>query len=159
MRALNAMMFAAVLLPASVQADDARPATRVPFDDCTPTHHLASFYRLADLPDTVQRDLAARMGGLADRGQPYQSTDALVLHGPPTRRFIRAAQSEHKLFVWYEQGGIAVRLHVLVYAINPAGGLSEKPAAPNFEADFVTFDACIATDAYLDGSRPHNGEL
>jgi hypothetical protein len=144
-----AMLFAAALLPATVQADAV--AARVPFDDCTLSHHLTSIYSLDGLSKTVQSDLAARLGKLADRGQPYQSSDVLVLNGGPTRRFIRALHSEDKLFVWYEQGGIAVRAHVLVY------GNAASSAAPRFESNFVTFNLCAATDAYLDGKSPASG--
>lgn len=157
MRALCAVAFAAVLVPVSIQAEQASPAARVPFDDCTLTHRLTSIYSLAGLPDALRSDLSARVGNLADRGQPYQSTDAIVLNGAPTQRFIRAVQSDHNLFVWYEQGGIAVRARVVVYDIDAAVGAQEPPAGPRFEANFTTFDLCRATDAYLDGMSPANG--
>jgi hypothetical protein len=144
MRRIGVVTLAAVL--ASLQAGSAEPASRVPFDDCTLTHHLASVYSLAALPAAVRSDVMTRVGRLADRGEPYQSTDAIVLHGAPMQRFIRAVQSEHKIFVWYEQGGIAVRLHVLVYDIGAV--------VPRFEAAFVAFDACAATYSYLNGKKP-----
>ena len=152
MRALYAIAFAVVLLPVSAQAEQAGPAARVPFDDCTLTHHLTSVYSLAGLPDAVRNDLGARVGQLADRGQPYQSSDGIVLNGPPTQRFIRAVKSDHNLFVWYEQGGMAVRVRLVVYDVDAAG--AGPGAAPRFEANFATFDLCRATDAYLDGMSP-----
>lgn len=157
MRALFPIAFAAAFLPVSVLAEQVSPAARVPFDECTLTHRLTSIYSLAGLPDALRNDLAARVGKLADRGQPYQSTDAIVLNGAPTQRFIRAVRSDHNLFVWYEQGGIAVRTRVVVYDIDAAGDTQELAAAPRFEANFATFDLCRATDAYLDGMSPANG--
>jgi len=150
-----AMLFAAAFLPAAVQADTV--AARVPFDDCTLSHQLTSIYSLAGLTKAVQNDLAARLGKLADRGQPYQSSDAIVPRGGPTQRFIRALQSKDKLFVWYEQGGIALSVHVLVYGNDEAAGAPESSAVPRFEANFVTFNLCAATDAYLNGQSPASG--
>ena len=70
-----------------------------------PQSGTRNFQRKADLPQDVEAALGFRM---AERGQPFQSTDSIP-PGPrlPATRFVTARQTNCRLAIRYEQGGIA----------------------------------------------------
>ncbi len=69
-----------------------------------PTDTPVEITRVASLPAGVR----ARLGEMADVGQPFQATDSLPPGGhPPFRRLVAAQGRGCTLAVSYEQGGIA----------------------------------------------------
>ena len=156
MRFFVQVIIVVALIVQPIQAASPRHPKKgtVPFDNCTMKHHVSSLFRFADLPEAVRTDLTDRAGTLADRGEPFNSTDVVTNGDGPGRRFIRAVQSEDNLFVWYEHGGIGLHVHVLAYDIGRASGIPLQSAPANLEANYVTFNPCAATDAYLDGVYP-----
>jgi hypothetical protein len=113
-------LFAFYLPPAQARAaDDALAA-------CAQSHPLTAIARLADLPAPV-RDALAKQGAMADKNAPFNATDVIVLdpsHKTPTlpgRRFVRAGQWRDLVFVWYEQGGIALFHRAAAFRLKPDG--------------------------------------
>ena len=62
------------------------------------------FKRKTDLPPPVLV-LIAKVGAMADVGEPFEMTDALIGPPLPFQRFIAAQQSGCDLAINYEQGG------------------------------------------------------
>lgn len=55
-------------------------------------------------------------GAIANRNEQFAAGDALLLgNNLPTRRFVLAGVSPHVAFIWYEQGGIALRHEVVIF--------------------------------------------
>jgi hypothetical protein len=72
---------------------------------------------VAALPSNVRDGLNDLFGGktleLADRGQPFQATDVMVMPRLPARRLVSAGCSADHCLVYYERGGFA-RVHQIV---------------------------------------------
>jgi hypothetical protein len=76
----------------------------------------------AALPNDIRSYLLARfpdpyglgMAGIAERDQPFNSTD-VVEHNQPTRRFLLSGRHGNAFFLAYEHGGIAYHQHLVVF--------------------------------------------
>jgi hypothetical protein len=99
-------------------ADATLSETQQSFD----VHSLAEVKTLAALPDSILSALGGH-GGIADRGAPFNATDALS--GPwPMRRFVLGSVSTCCVLVAYEQGGRGYSVQVRGY-VHSATGWSE----------------------------------
>ena len=73
---------------------------------------------LAALPTSIQEQLGAHisgLGGIADRGRPFNSTD-VVDSARPMRRLVAAGQSGDTWLVALEHGGIASNVEVYLFS-------------------------------------------
>jgi hypothetical protein len=87
---------------------------------------LATDYRpiasMEALPPPLAAGLRAELrgGAMADRRQPYQSTDVVTGHPPlPSRRFVAAGVADDRWFVAYEHGGRGHHYHLLLFDLDP----------------------------------------
>ena len=72
------------------------------------------FKRKADLPQPVLA-LIAKVGSMADVGEPFEKTDAVASNPPlPFQRFISAEQRGCDLTINYERGGRAYGRDVIL---------------------------------------------
>lgn len=69
--------------------------------------------RASGLPSAV----LDKLGGIADPGQPYNSTD-VVDSNLPMRQLVVAAVSENYCIVTYWHGGIALRLETRIFELS-----------------------------------------
>jgi len=104
-------------------------------------HELREVTSLAALPALIRKTLRVdRPGvdGVADRGQPFSSSD-IVIGERPMRRFITAGQDGSLWLVVIEHGGIAPGVMAFQFS---GGMLQEKwmlPLRPGSLADAVRF--------------------
>jgi len=115
--------------------------------DCVLRHPSHDVLSLKQLPANIRNALTKLTGGMADRGEFFNATDAIVKPGP-FQRFIRAGETQGKWFVWYEHGGLAYWRQVVVFATDPSGTVHVEKNVSAHGADL-----CALTDAVLDG-RP-----
>jgi len=115
---------------------------------CTLKHPSHDVLSLKGLPQNIRGALTKMAGGMADRGEFFNSGDAVTTPAP-FNRFIRAGETQGKWYVWYEHGGIAYWHQIVVFAIDPAGTV-------HTEANTISHNTnlCEATDALLDGKSP-----
>lgn len=156
----TAMIF--LMTPAA--ASQHFPSQATDWPACRLRHHVASFSRLEDMPQSVQADFRSRVGQVALPSEPFNPGDVYYGGDPtPSRRFLRGVQSGDYWFVWYEHGGFGNHRHVLSYVVsfNGESYLSGAPhrARPNERVETslvanLTGDPCVATDAILDGVFP-----
>ena len=52
---------------------------------------------------------------IANRGEPFNSTD-VVVENRPARRFVLAGNAPGLWFIWYEHGGIAYHQNLIVFS-------------------------------------------
>lgn len=103
---------ASTVLGLGMPAVSAPGATAGNEQACVFTHPMRDIAALSDLPQPVRDAL----GLIADKDQPFNSTDVMVF-GRPSRRFIAAGQSGDLYLVWYLQGGIFLSTQVAVYRL------------------------------------------
>jgi hypothetical protein len=99
------------LVPTS-PADAAAPVVR------WQGHRLREVTSLAALPAAIRQTLRADepgLAGIADRGKPFNATDAIV-EPAPMRRFITAGQDGDLWLVALEQGGYGYSVQILEFS-------------------------------------------
>jgi len=64
------------------------------------------------VPESARSTLAQGMGSIAERGEAFQSTDALSGDDTPRNRFFGACVQGNRLVVAIERGGIGYALEV-----------------------------------------------
>jgi len=106
-------------------------------------HEIGS---IKDLPHAVFALCADPQGKFADRGQPWQATDAIVRRPMlPTNRLIWAASDGHCYVVHYECGGYVQRFDVLVANLKANGQTLRfvwRREGPRFK-NFIAFRHAI----------------
>ena len=80
---------------------------------CTLHHPTSQLNELAKLPGSLKSWIASTIGPMADRGQPFNSTD-VVTKGLPATRFLRAGQFGNYWFLMFERGGFGYSKHILL---------------------------------------------
>ena len=97
-------------LAAAAGADDAA-ALRKLFAE-----PLQAVHRWSDLPPEIRKRVSAPWHGesIADPGQPFQVSDAVVDPRLPWRRLIVAAHAANAWVIYYERGGIEHSFHLAV---------------------------------------------
>jgi len=117
--------------------------------------HFVEARRISAIPTPVKRyiatggPMAIADGGkfdkgeitfhMANPGQPYQAGDAIRDPTLPGRRLIFVAKSRNYVFLEYESGGIAHRVHAELYKLNGASGGMGKYSAPQPVLVWQTF--------------------
>lgn len=81
--------------------------------------HARQVDSLRGLPRDVRNALFGAVGRMADRGEFFNATDAVVKPGPFSR-FIRADTARGRWAIWFEHGGIAYWKQVVVIATRPS---------------------------------------
>jgi len=110
---------------------------------CTLHHPTSQLNSLGKLPGSLKSWIASTIGPMADRGQPFNSTD-VVTKGLPATRFTRAGRFGNYWFVMFERGGIAYSKHVVLLHLDlELTQVADKTYAP-------TDDPCPMVDALLD---------
>jgi hypothetical protein len=139
----------ALLLSSCASAKPARPepaAQPAPAGaDCVLKHPSKDVLSLKALPPSIRDALTKLTGGMADRGEFFNATDAIVKPAP-FQRFIRAGETQGIWYVWYEHGGLAYWRQVVLFMIDPAGHVHT-----NANESAHGRDLCELTDALLDG--------
>ena len=83
--------------------------------------------KTGDMPASVKQAFAKITGepsfSLADPGQKFNATDFIVDGTLPRRRLVFAGNRGDEWFVDYEQGGRAHSYHVVLFSVDPKGGL------------------------------------
>ena len=144
---LTALRAALASLLAVAAAGDARAAN--PDFTCVLGHRSATYDSLKALPPDFRKTVADKIGVMADRGEFFNATDVIMRPGPG-RRLIRAGASGGYRYIWYEQGGIAYRKQIVIFATDPNGRvhvLADETARGNL---------CAETDRLL--GRPGPGQ-
>lgn len=133
-------------------AQSAPPAKQLP--SCVFEGGAALIERKADLPAEASSELDrlfAQIGGIAEAGQFYESSDVQMTKGPKAR-FIRAYHVGDLWFVWFERGGIGVSSYTLALApsLEDASGRKVLKMAPgsSFQGDL-----CAGSKAFIAGAR------
>lgn len=78
-------------------------------------------YALESIPMPVRQKLTQVFGAknfMADSGKPYQEGCVVLSPMLPMRRLIFSASNAKYCLVFYEQGGKALRLHVVVFGLS-----------------------------------------
>ncbi len=132
---------AALLLTAT--AASAAPAN--PDFTCKLVHPATIYDSLKRLPPALARAVRGKIGAMADRGEFFNATDAIVRPGP-SRRFIRAGHAGAKWFAWYEQGGLAYFKSIVVFVADAHGALE---VTGEYQGAFDE-NMCADTDRILD---------
>jgi hypothetical protein len=137
-------LMALVLTPVPLQAHaEANSATG--FEACNLGQPVRAMASLRDLPEPVRDAL----GFIADVGEPYNSTDFMVL-GRPGRRFVTAIQAGDLYVIRYEQGGIFYSRWVAVYRLAAGANKPELVTRQNG----LGSDPCRTIGDLLDGKKP-----
>ena len=106
-----ALLSASLLsLAAAARADDAATLDKL-F-----AQPLQTVYRWSEIPPDIRKLVSAPWHGesIADPGQPFQVSDAVVDPNLPWRRLIFAAHAANVWIVYYERGGIEHSFHLAV---------------------------------------------
>jgi hypothetical protein len=82
---------------------------------------------------------------MADRGSPFQMTDAITQPGLPSRGMIRAGHLDEKWLVAWEEGGFTTRRMVALFDLAPD---AERTA----RIEQYSEPLCEVGDAMLDGA-------
>ncbi len=145
---------AATLAAGAACAEDA------PTEACTTVHPVVFFRTLDDLPAPIRADFMNRAGV----GEPPAATPATADKGgvqeivvesdARTFRLLRVGKSGDTWFIWYELGGLGVSMHEVFYGLG-VSGMTHEPTAFRW-GGFVSWNPCLATDAFLDGVWPEN---
>ncbi|HEY5990947.1 MAG TPA: hypothetical protein VIU10_00060 [Candidatus Udaeobacter sp.] len=106
------------LLFAAVQSLSCADLTRLPSEDRKVLLDVSRFHEIHSTSDLPSEVLALCDGGgdgkLAEPGQKWNATDAIIDPTLPGRRLIWAAVGGEYCVVHYERGGIAHTFHILV---------------------------------------------
>ena len=86
--------------------------------------HFHEVHATSDLPSSIVAVCAGDKNKLAEPGQKWNATDAIIDPTLPSKRLIWAAISGDYNVVHYERGGIAHTYHILV------GNLANNDAKP-----------------------------
>ena len=110
--------------------------------------------RKSDLPPAALLELTrlfVSIGGIADAGEFFESSDAPTSNAP-TARFIRAYFVQSTWFIWFERGGIALTRSTvaLTETRDDKTGPTVLRATPG--SHFVG-DLCAGSNAFLSGAR------
>jgi hypothetical protein len=122
-----------------------------PQDDlaCRFRHPVETIDSLRRLPEWLKHYVHMQLDPIADRGEPFNSTDVIVREWPG-RRFIRAGHAGEHWFVWYEQGGIAYFKTILMLVPR------ENGASETARRTYFSDNPCAITDRLLDRLAPPN---
>jgi hypothetical protein len=143
-----AMILAAGCGNASPQKPPPKPQQAPSSADCTLTHPSHDVLSLKKLPPNILAALTKMAGGMADRGEFFNTGDAVTTPGP-FNRFIRAGETQGGWYIWYEHGGIAYWHQIVLFLVDPSGTVHTVASEISHNANL-----CEATDALLDG-KPH----
>ena len=105
-----------VLFAVAIQTWCCGDVTKLPAEDRRALQDSSRFYEVhstGDLPAAIVA-LCAEDGRLAEPGQKWNPTDAIVDPALPGKRLIWAAFGDEYWVVHYERGGIAHSFHILV---------------------------------------------
>ncbi len=124
---LAAFLFAgfALINAASAHAKQDQLTSGTPLSAADKKHLLEDNFVLVKtvsaIPPLVQKKILGSgiREGMADAGQPYQSTDVLESKPLPFRRLVFAGTSPGYCVVYCECGGFAPRQEVLLYHLLP----------------------------------------
>jgi hypothetical protein len=109
---------------------------------CTLHHPTSQPNSLDKLPGSLKSWIKSAIGPMADRGQPFDSTD--VVTGLPGTRFLRAGRFGNYWFLMFEQGGITYSKRIVLLHLDlELTQVADKTYAP-------TDDPCPLVDALLD---------
>ena len=113
MRAVRASVL--VLLPLIAAATHSYgDATKLPAEDRKVLQDSSRFHEIHSTRDLPSAIVALCGSKLADPGQKWNATDAIIDPTLPGKRLIWAAVGDEYYVVHYERGGIAHTFHVLV---------------------------------------------
>jgi hypothetical protein len=96
------------------ESEAVSPGPAVPWQG----HELREVTTLSALPASIRKTLGVDrpgLGGVADRGQPFNATDVIFEPGP-WRRFITAGRDGNLWLVVLEHGGIGYSVQVMEFA-------------------------------------------
>jgi len=79
----------------------------------------------SDFPPAIVTLCAGNNGKMADPGQKWNATDAIIDPSLPGKRLIWAAVGREYYVVHYERGGIAHSFHILVAKLTKPGAKAE----------------------------------
>src|SRR6266478_4149633 len=99
-----------LLFAVAIQSLSSADVTQLPVEDRRMLQDLSRFH---DLPSAIVK-LCAEDGHIADPGQNWNATDAIMDPTLPAKRLIWAAIGGEYYVVHYERGGIAHTFHILV---------------------------------------------
>lgn len=110
--------------------------------------------RKSELPPEALLELTrlfAPIGGIADAGEFFESSDAATSNAP-TARFIRAYFVQNTWFIWFERGGVALTRSTvaLTETHGEKTGTTVLRAAPG---SHFSGDLCAGSNAFLSGAR------
>lgn len=126
MKHLVLYLFCAVWSYSLCSAD----VTKLPAEDRKALENVARFHEVHSTRDLPPAIVALRTGDnnkMADPGQKWNATDAIIDPSLPGKRLIWAAVGGEYYVVHYERGGIAHTFHILVAKLTKDGAKS-KPA-------------------------------
>jgi hypothetical protein len=114
------------LFAVAIQSLCCADVTKLSIEDRRMLQDLSRFHEVHsthDLPSAIV-ELCAKDGHIADPGQNWNATDAIMDPTLPAKRLIWAAIGGEYYVVHYERGGIAHTFHILV------GKLTKADAKP-----------------------------
>ena len=140
MRTMSLFAFAALMLVAA-------PAAAGPMadPDCKLSTQVEEVSTLGALPPEIRKLL----GAMAEKGAPFNKTDAVTDGTLPFKRLLRAGHRGDTWFVWYEHGGITYFWHAAVIRVVPGG---EPKVLMN--AGTILDMLCLLTDGAFAGRVP-----
>jgi hypothetical protein len=92
--------------------------TKLPAEDRKVLQDSSRFHEIHSTRDLPSAIVALCGGKLADSGQKWNATDAIIDPTLPGKRLIWAALGGDYYVVHYERGGIAHTFHVMVATLN-----------------------------------------
>jgi len=116
------------LLAASFQSLCCGDVTKLTAEDRRALENASRFHEVHstnDLPAAVVALCAGDNNTMADPGQKWNATDAIIDPSLPGRRLIWAAVGGEYYVVHYERGGIAHTFHILVAKVTKDGAKAE----------------------------------
>ena len=102
--------------------------------------------RFSDVPEDIRNDIL-RNGKVAERGQPFSESDAIIDPNLPRRRFMRAGRAGWHFFVWLDHGGFARHDDIVGYSLVQE---SVDHYSWRRSAEFQG-EPCIAINAFFSG--------
>jgi hypothetical protein len=111
------------------------------------------------LPESLKIAFSALSGErdfkMANPGEKYQATDAIVESGLPFRRLLFAGISKDKYFIHYEMGGRGYSVHIAVFEVDPDKKVKFLWGGPGPHAkDLKQLRSMVAAGAFAD-DRPY----
>src|ERR1051325_1733365 len=131
------------------------PATPIGDLACVFHHPVVDVDTFRRLPRPIVKFMLAQFppdeilvmkGGMAERGELFNMSDAITDRNAPTARFIRGGRSGHRWFLMYEHGGRPYFKNGAVFS------LKKGETVPHLigQAAYEDENPCLLTDQILD---------